>query len=368
MKVPLFKIYWDSDDVKSVEACIKRGSSWTCGPEIDEFERNITKYIGIKYCTVFSSGTSALHALMLAYNIGKGDEVIVPSFTFIATSNAALFVGATPVFADVEENSFGLDPNDVEKKITEKTKAIIAVHYSGYPCKIEELREIADRHKILLIEDAAEAIGAKTSSKKNVGTVGDAAVLSFCQNKIITTGEGGAIITKDKNLNEKLRLIRSHGRQEGDYFSGANLDYISLGYNFRISSINAALGVSQIKKIEKIIKIRQDIVSYYKKELSKINGIEISDVKGRSVYQLFTIKVKNGKRDSLMKHLANNGISTKIYFEPVHMTHFYSKVLDTKSSLPVTESLSKEVLSLPIYPSLSRKEIDFIVGKISKFM
>ncbi len=367
MKIPLFKIYWDSDDVKSITASLKKGHSWACGPEIDDFEKRISQYIGTKYCATFSSGTTALHAVMLAYDIGSGDEVIVPSFTFIATANAVLFVGATPVFADIEENMFGLDPNDVEKKITKNTKAIIAVHYAGYPCKINELRKIADKYKLILIEDAAESMGSKTANNKNIGTIGDSAVLSFCQNKIITTGEGGAVVTNKKEICDKLKLIRSHGRQEGDYFSGANLDYMSLGYNFRLSSISAALGISQIKKIEKIIKMRQEIATYYKEKLSKIREIEMSEVSGRSVYQLFTIKTKNGNRAGLIKFLSENGISTKIYFEPVHKTFFYSKILGISSTLPVTEALSEKVLSLPIYPSLKFSEIDYIVKKIEAF-
>ena len=224
MKIPLFKIYWDNDDVEAIEQVIKRGSSWACGSEIEEFEKAITDYIGAKYCVTFNSGTSALHAAMLAYGIGPGDEVVVPSFTFIATANAPLFVGAKPVFADVDEETLGLNPQDVKRKITPKTKAIIAVHYGGCPCKIEELRKIADAHKIILIEDAAEAMGAKVSGKM-VGTIGHSAILSFCQNKVITTGEGGAVITDDEETYEKLKLleklkrVRSHGREEGDYFA-----------------------------------------------------------------------------------------------------------------------------------------------------
>ena len=216
-KIPLFKIYWDKDDVKAVENAIKRGMSWAIGPEVTQFEQKLADYLKVKYCLTFNSGTSALHAALLAHGIGAGDEVIVPSFTFIATANAPLFVGAKPVFADIEEKTLGLDPADVEKKITPRTKAIIPIHYGGCPCLIEELRDVARRHNLLLIEDAAEALGAGINGKK-AGSIGDAGILSFCQTKTMTTGEGGAVTTGSPEIYEKLKLIRSHGRSESsDY-------------------------------------------------------------------------------------------------------------------------------------------------------
>lgn len=187
-KIPLFKIYWDKEDIKAVTEAIKGGMNWAVGSNVEKFEKMIAKYIGAKYCVVFNSGTSALHATLLAYGIKEDDEVIVPSFTFIATANAPLFVGAKPVFADIEEETYGLDSEDVKEKITKKTKAIIPIHYGGCPCKIMELREVADDHNLILIEDAAESLGARIGDKK-VGTFGDSTMLSFCQNKIITTGD-----------------------------------------------------------------------------------------------------------------------------------------------------------------------------------
>ena len=166
MNVPLFKIFWDDEDIQSVTSVIERGAYWTTGPSVDEFERKISDYIGTKYCVAFSSGTSALHSIVLAYGIGEGDEVIVPSFTFIATANCALFTGAKPVFADIEEKTFGLDPQKVIEKITKKTKAIIPVHYGGSPCFINQLKEIAEDHDLILIEDAAESIGGMVKAQK----------------------------------------------------------------------------------------------------------------------------------------------------------------------------------------------------------
>ena len=204
--IPLFKMYWDQDDLDSVTNTLSFGMNWAVGPEVTQFEQELSEYIGTKYCLTFNSGTSALHAALLAHGIGNGDEVIVPSFTFIATANAPLFVGARPVFADIEERTLGLDPEDVLEKITPQTKAIIPIHYGGCPCMIRELREIADDHSLILVEDAAEAFGASINGEK-VGTFGDSAMLSFCQNKIITTGDGGAMVTESRDLYEKMKLI-----------------------------------------------------------------------------------------------------------------------------------------------------------------
>lgn len=368
-KIPLFKIFWDKEDIRLVSSAIERGMFWAIGPQIEEFEKGISKYIGAKYCAVFNSGTSALHAALLAHGIGNGDEVIVPSFTFIATANAPLFIGARPVFADIEEKSYGLDPEDVKEKITKKTKAIIPVHYGGCPCLIRELKEIARDNDLVLIEDAAEAFGGRIGGQK-VGTFGDAAVFSFCSNKVITTGEGGAVVTKSKEVHEKLKLIRSHGRLEStDYFASPEyMDYVDLGYNFRMSNLTAALGVTQLKKADKLIKMRRKNAEYLTKKLSAIDGvIPPSAPKDYfHVYQMYTIRMERS-RDDLLKHLARRGIMTKVFFHPVHLTHFYRKKLGYKVRLPVTERVSKRVLTLPIYPSLKRGEMDYIIEAIETF-
>lgn len=369
-KVPLFKIYWDKEDVRMISDVIKKGMCWAIGPRIEEFEEGISKYIGAKYSVAFNSGTSALHAALLAYGIRGGDEVIVPSFTFIATANAPLFVGARPVFADIEDRTYGLDPEDVKEKITKKTKAIIPIHYGGFPCLIRELREIARDNNLILIEDAAEAFGAMVDGKK-VGTFGDAAAFSFCQNKVITMGEGGAMVTDSKEIYEKAKLIRSHGRLENaDYFASSKyMDYIDLGYNFRMSNLIAALGVAQLKKVDKIIKMRRKNAGYLTKKLTAINEvIPPSSPKGYfHVYQMYTVRVKDGRRDALSEYLAKKGIMTKVFFYPVHLTHFYKKKLCYKTELPVTEEVSKQVLTLPMYPSLTRGGMNYIIKAVKTF-
>lgn len=369
MNVPLFEIYNDEEDVKLVSEQIASGKFWAVGSKVTEFEDMIADYIGTKHAITFNSGTSALHAALLAHGIGKGDEVIVPSFTFIATVNSPLFVGAKPVFADIEEETFGLNPELVEEKITENTKAIIPVHYGGCPCKIKELKDIAEDNDLVLIEDAAEAFGASVDGK-NIGTFGDSNILSFCQNKIITTGEGGAVVTDSDEIYEKLKLIRSHGRLEsGDYFSTVGLfDYIELGFNWRMSNLTATLGISQIKKADKIIEMRKNNVEYLSKRiLEETDEITIPEVPQgyNHVYQLFSVLAN--RRDELIDYLSDNGISSKIYFDPVHKSEFYKNGLKYDDVLPVTEKMHEKTITLPMFPTLTTEQMDYMADTIGKF-
>ena len=244
----------DKNDLSYTSKVIQRGMSWAIGPEIEEFESKLAKYVGCDYGLAFNSGTSAQHASLLALEIKSRQKVIVPSFTFISTANSVLMVNAKPQFCDIEDQTLGLDPTNLEKSITKDTKAIMPIHYAGSACKIEEICDVAKRKKIPIIEDAAESLGCIVGKKK-VGSFGDIAIFSFAGNKVMTTGEGGAIVTNSKKLYEKLKLIRSHGRQETENYFQSNKkpDYVTLGYNWRMSSITASLGISQLKKLDKMI-------------------------------------------------------------------------------------------------------------------
>src|SRR5256712_3728922 len=268
MKIPLYKIFWDESDAEAVAGAVRKGSDWAIGPNIAEFEGTVSEYLGRKYCVAFNSGTSALHAALLALDIGSGAEVIVPSFTFIATANAPLFVGGKPVFADIEADSYGLDPSSVESAITEKTRAIIPIHYGGGACKIEELRTLADKHLLALVEDAAESRGASTNRRK-VGSFGDVAILSVCGKKVMTSGEGGMATTDSRDVYERLKLVRSHGRLETEnYFTSAKMfDYLALGYDWRMSNITAALAISQFRKLDKMAGMRRDHAGHMSERL-----------------------------------------------------------------------------------------------------
>lgn len=368
-KIPLFKIYWDQDDIDQVSEVIKSGMNWATGPKIQEFETQIGEFVGTKFAVTFNSGTSALHAQLLAHGIKKSDEVIVPSFTFIATANAAKFVDAKPVFGDIENETYGLDPNDVNERITKKTKAIVPVHVGGQPCKIKELKEIAEDRNILLIEDAAEALGAKAGNQ-NVGTFGESAMFSFCGPKVITTGEGGVVTTDSQKIFEKLKLLRSHGRAETkDYFStNEYLDYVELGYNFRMSNITAALGIAQLKKHKKIVNLRRDHAAYLSEQINKKTKVVTTPTPYKDffhLFQMYTIEVK--QRDALMNYLSTQGIMSKVYFTPVHTSHYYKDVLKYKQDLPKTEAIAKKVLTLPMYPDLSKEDMEYMASKIGAF-
>mgnify|MGYP000445088572 CR=1 FL=1 len=373
MKIPLFKIYWDEKDIEAVKEVITSGKYWCVGPKIEEFENMLKEYLDVKFCLTFNSGGSALFALMLAYGFKPGDEIIVPSFTFIATAYAPLYVGAKPVFADIEEETFGLDPEDVNERITPKTKAIMPIHYGGMPCKIQELRELAEDHNIILIEDAAESFGAKFKGRF-VGTFGDSAIFSFCQNKVFTTSEGGCVVTNDKKVYERLKLIRSYGRVvSGNYFENpSELDYIELGYNLRMSTILAALGISQLKKVDKMIRMRRRNAEYLNRMLRKIPGIKVPEPPSPdyyAVYQMYTIRALQGGevRDKMMKFLQEKGITTKVYFYPVHKYSIFKKLGYNSLSLPKTEEISSQVLTLPMYPHMTKEELDYIVNSIQDF-
>ena len=369
-KIPLYKIFTDREDNKAVNKVLQRGMDWAIGHEIAEFEKKIANYIGTKYCIAFNSGTSAGHAALLAININSG-EVIVPSFTFIATANWPLMVNAKPKFVDIEEKNFGLSPERVKLEMTKNTKAIIPIHYGGLPCKIIEINRIARNKKITLIEDCAEAFGAKIKGV-SVGTFGQMSIFSFAPNKILTTGEGGAICTDSRKIFEKLQLIRSHGRMVNEnYFKTVQMpNYISIGYNWRMSSMTAALGLSQFDKLDMVIQLRRRHARFYVSKLKKIKEIKLPDEPKDHlhVYQFFTIQLKsNIIRNKLQKFLASKGIMTKIFFGPIHLSNFYKKSGFAKKSLPNTEKISQTVLSLPIFPGLKSEEIIYICDSIKEF-
>lgn len=371
MGIPLFRNTWDDRDVEYVTKVIKRGMYWANGPEITEFENKIAEYTGSKFCLAFNSGTSALHAVLLVLDV-NGGEVIAPSFTFIATTNSIIMADGKPVFADIEEESFGVDIEDVKEKITAKTQAIMPIHYGGCSCKIKALKDLAEDYKLNLVEDAAESLGAKFDGRI-VGTFGDAGMISFTPTKVISMGEGGVIITDSKDIYEKLKLIRSHGRVEtADYFSSTEyMDYITLGYNFRMPSICAAQGLAQLEKIEDMILKRREIAKKYTEAFNSISELRspVEPDKCHHIYQMYAILVKSGKeiRDELQKYLTEHQISSKVYFEPIHKTMYYQKELGYNIKLEKTEEISNKILSIPIFPCMTTDEQNTIIKAIKDF-
>ena len=369
-KIPLYKIYSDDEDLQLITKIIRRGRNWALGPEIEEFEKDLSTYVGVDYCTTLNSGTSALHASLLAYEIKENDEVIVPSFSFISTANSILFVRGTPKFSDIEEKTFGLDPEKITPQISDKTKIIMPMDYGGLSCQINELQEIAKEKNLILIEDAAESLGSTINGNK-VGSISDCSIFSFCGNKVLTTGEGGALVTNDKKIYEKVQLIRSHGRTDQiNYFNNPNeSEYVGLGYNWRMSTLTAALGITQLHKLDKIIKMRKDNAEFLSHRLRKFPEIKVpeSPLGYSHIFQMYTIQLANESlRNDLHSFLLEKGIFSKIYFNPIHQTQFY-KTKFNYISLPITEKISKKVLTLPMYPNMTKEEKMYVVNSISEF-
>jgi perosamine synthetase len=371
-----FYIPWISmEDKKAVFAALK--SRWlTGGPQATTFERMFADYIGAKYAVAVNSCTAALHLAMRALDVKSGDEVIVPDLTFAATANAPLFCGAKPVFADIDEKTFNISPNDVLKKITPKTKAIIPVHYGGQPCDMKEISEIAEDHKLFVVEDCAHSLGAKYSDQQT-GTFGVMGCFSFYPTKIITTLEGGMVTTNDEKIDRKLRLLREHGmsRTALERESGATWSYdiVDLGYNYRLTEPQAALGISQLKRIDDGIKRRISAASYYNKQLSNHDSGVVTPYtapKRSHIFHLYTLKIPKKSlgttRDEVFKKLSDSGIQSSVHYTPLHLMSFYKQFLNKKSSFPAAEKVYEEILSLPLYPTLTKKQILFISAKIKE--
>ena len=371
-KIPLYKIYSDEEDVNLITKIIKRGKQWAMGPEIEELEKALSNYVGTEYCIALNSGTSALHSTLLAYGLGKGDDVIVPSFSFISTANSVLFVDSNPIFVDIEEETYGLDPSLILNNLTTSTKAILPMDYAGMSCNIFDIKIIAEENNLILIEDAAEGLGSSIKGKKT-GSISDSAIFSFCGNKVLTTGEGGAVVTNSKEIYEKIKLIRSHGRLDSiSYFDNPDSSkYNMLGYNWRMSSLTASLGISQLQKLDKIIKMRQENAKYISNKLSKCKEIRLPIPPNgyEHIYQMYSIRVQNQKiRDDLQKHLLEKQIFSKVYFKPIHKMEFYkNQKKNTKEFLPITEKISNTILTIPLYPNMTMEEKDYLTNSILEF-
>lgn len=362
MEIPLFKVGWVEEDVDAIAGVIRGGKEWTCGGKTIEFEEKVAEYNRVKFATSLNSGTSALLLALKAYEVGGGNQVIVPAFTFIATANVVRLNGATPIFADIESDTYGLDYESVKSKITDNTKAIILVHYAGHPARdTKKIAKLAKRENLILVEDVAEAFGA-TINRKRVGSFGDVAALSFCQNKIITTGEGGAVLTNSEEIKSRIEEWRSHGRTSKNYFSSPYAEYAAIGYNLRMSDITAALGVSQLARVEEIIKNRIACGNYMSNRLNNEIRTPKTLAGFRHVYQLYSILVPK-RRDDIIRELWAKGIGCKVYFKPIYREASYKG--NSPESLPTTEYISSHIISTPIYPYMDEKEMDYVCGVLN---
>jgi len=373
INVPFVVPMITSDDKKSITNALN-SRLLTDGPLLKKFETEFAKFTGSKYAIGVSNATSALQLSLLASGIGKGDEVIIPDITFVATANAVLAIGATPILADVEKNDLNISVDSIKSNITPKTKAIIPVHFAGKSCNMKKIISLSKKNNLEIIEDCAHAIGTKYN-QKHVGNFGVTGCFSFYPTKNMTTVEGGMIICNSKNIAKYLISCRNHGISKTytqRFSSGLPWDYDIKyhGYNFRLDEIRSAMGLSQIKKLREWNKKRNNAAKYYSNNLKSIKGIDIPSKTPSSEmhsWHLYVIKIKNSygfTRNYLFKKLLEQGIRTSVHYKPLHNFTLYRKMAKSFSPLDNSSTLYDDILSLPLYPNISKKEQDFVISKI----
>jgi UDP-4-amino-4,6-dideoxy-N-acetyl-beta-L-altrosamine transaminase len=365
----------DEEDIQAV-ADVLRGDYLTTGPTIETFEREISNYVGAKYAVSFANGTAALHGACFAAGIGQKDEVITSPLTFAASANCILYQGGTPVFADINPQTYNIEPHAIDALITEKTKAIIPVDFTGLPADIDGIKKIAQKYNLIVIEDAAHALGATYKGGK-VGSLTDMTMFSFHPVKHITTGEGGVITTNNECYYHKLLQFRNHGivRDASKLINNHGLWYYEmqiLGYNYRITDIQAALGISQLKKLARFIKIRQDYSEYYNYAFIDIEEITCpaQNFNLFSSRHLYTIrlnleKLTTGRREIFQAFLKEN-IGVNVHYIPVYYHPYYQKLGYSKGLCPNAEKVYEEIITLPLFPAMSRQDLDDVIYAVKK--
>ena len=371
IKVPFFYPSISKDDQLAVKNALN-SPLLTDGPLLKKFESNFARFTGAKYAIGVSNATSALHLSLKALGITKGDEVIIPDMTFVATASSILFTGATPVVADID-NDLNISIESIEKNITKKTKAILPVHFAGKICNINKIKKIARNNNLKLIEDCAHGIGTR-EGKKHVGTFGNAGCFSFYPTKNFTTIEGGMVITNSEEIAKYVRTARNHGLTKtlsNRFSSGKPWDYdvIEPGYNYRLDEIRSALGINQLKRVKKLNLLRKNAAKYYYLKLKDINEIEINEILNYNnhVYHLYIIKIKKNykmSRDDLFKKLLREGIRTSVHYKPLHKFTMFVKKGKKYDSVLKSEKAYSEIISLPMYPSITKKEQDIVIETI----
>jgi dTDP-4-amino-4,6-dideoxygalactose transaminase len=368
-RVPLSDIDFDETESLAVEKVLK--SRWlTMGKVTQEFEASFAAHVQSKHAIAVTNATAALHLACLALGLGPGDEVIVPSLTFVATANAVRYVGATPIFADiVSDDNLNISPEGIKASITPRTRAIIVVHYSGYPCDMESILSIAKQNGLFVIEDAAHAVGSELNGR-HLGTWGDIGCFSFFSNKNMTTGEGGMMTTDSDDLAQKLNRLRSHGmtsltwdRHKGHAYS---YDVVDLGYNYRIDEIRAAIGLAQLSKVERNNERRRSLTQVYRdalQELAPQVNVPFQHHLGKTSAHIMPVLLPQDiKRQDFIESMKGNGIQTSIHYPPIHTFTSYKD--DMVWNLPVTEDVAKREITLPLYPAMSNDDVLVVVSAV----
>lgn len=364
LRIPLMQPALGGNELAYVSDCVTTGWISSQGEYVQRFESAFSRFLGGSHSLAVSSGTAALHLALKALDIGPGDEVIVPDLTFAATVNVVLHCGATPVLVDVDKNTWNMDTGQVERSITERTRAIMPVHLYGHPCDMDQINAIAHRHDLRVVEDCAEAQGARYRGKL-VGTLGDIGCFSFFSNKVITTGEGGMVVSADAKIADRLRLLRDHGMRKGRHYW-----HEVAGFNYRMTNLQAAVGVAQMERIEKFINRRREIGERYISRLGTIPGLTMPPRQawGETIYWIFSMLVSQEltgvSRDELVSELTKRGIETRPFFYPLHVQPPYHR----DGSFAISTRLSAQGISLPSGNEISNQEIDRVCSAVSSIV
>lgn len=367
-KIPLADLDYDINEENAVLSVLR--SKWlTMGSVTAQFEQDFCEMTGSTHCLSVSNATEAIHLACVALGIGPGDEVIIPSLSFVATANAVLYTGAKVVFADiVSPNDFTISPASIEACITPRTKAIIAMHYAGYPCNMPAIMEIARQHNLAIIEDAAHCPGA-TLDGKALGTWGEIGCFSFFSNKNLATGEGGMLTTNSDEIAARLKLLRSHGMTTLTYDRHAghaySYDVVELGYNYRIDEIRAALGIEQLKKLHANNQRRREIVAQYRERMPAELGIPFADHPGVSACHICPVLLPEGaNRKAFQDYMKEHGIQTSIHYPPIHTFSYYREHFPGPHNLPITEAIAPREVTLPLFPTMTDEQIEYLIEQI----
>lgn len=373
--IPYSSQWIEKEDIEAVVSVL-RSDRITQGPRIEEFEQAVAEYAGARFAVAFSSGTAALHAACAAAGVGPGDEIITSPLTFVASANCAVYLGATPVFADIDPESLTLDWREAARKVTNRTKALLPIDFAGRPCDLDEIKALAAKKGLVVIEDAAHALGAAYKGRR-IGGLADMTILSFHPVKHITTGEGGMVLVNDESLHEKLKRFRNHGivresseltrQDQGDWY----YEVQELGYNYRITDLQCALGLAQLKRIERFVQRRRDIAGHYARAFASVPGLILPQETPdrRSSYHLYVLQLPvehlRGGRRGIFDALVKRKLGVNVHYIPVHLHPYYQRRWGYRhGDFPIVEHYYERAITIPLYPKMTDEDVQYVIASV----